>query len=78
MMKDETGMTMARHEPGPPGGGHLLRGRIDVHAHYVPAALQASVPPAPIFRGFAAWGPEAALEVMDRQGIATAMLSMVL
>ena len=36
------------------------------------------MPPAPIFRGFAAWGPEAALEMMDRQGIATAILSMVL
>jgi len=77
-MGHEDEMTMARREPGMPGGGHLRSGRIDVHAHYVPAGLQASVPPAPIFRGFAAWGPEAALEVMDRQGIATAMLSMVL
>ena len=77
-MSGEDGMTMARHEPGMPGGGHLSSGRIDVHAHYVPAGLQASVPPAPIFRGFATWGPEAALEVMDSQGIATAILSMVL
>jgi predicted TIM-barrel fold metal-dependent hydrolase len=49
-----------------------------VHAHFVPAELRASVPAAPIFRGFAAWEPSAALEMMDRQGIATAILSMVL
>ena len=36
------------------------------------------MPAAPIFRGFAAWEPSAALEMMDRQGIATAILSMVL
>ncbi|MBV9545332.1 MAG: hypothetical protein JOY61_13260 [Chloroflexi bacterium] len=36
------------------------------------------MPPAPIFRGFVTWGAEAALGVMDRQGIAPAMLSMVL
>jgi predicted TIM-barrel fold metal-dependent hydrolase len=73
-----TGMTMGQHEPGLASGGQLPSGRIDVHAHYVPAELQASVPAAPIFRGFATWHPEAALEVMDRQGIATAILSMVL
>ena len=33
---------------------------------------------APNFRGFATWEPQAALEMMDRQGIATAILSMVL
>ena len=77
-MSGEDEMTMARHEPGVPGGRHLSSGRIDVHAHYVPPGLQASVPPAPIFRGFATWGLEAALEVMDSQGIATAILSMVL
>jgi predicted TIM-barrel fold metal-dependent hydrolase len=77
-MSDETGMTLTQHEPGLPSGGQLSSGRIDVHAHYVPPGLQASVPPAPIFRGFATWGPEAALEMMDRQGIATAILSMVL
>lgn len=69
---------MAQHEPGPGSGGQLASGRIDVHAHYVPAELQASLPSAPIFRGFAAWQPRAALEMMDRQGIATAILSMVL
>jgi len=71
-------MTMAQREPGGASGGRLSSGRIDVHAHYVPAGLQASVPTAPIFRGFATWHTEAALEVMDRQGIATAILSMVL
>jgi 6-methylsalicylate decarboxylase len=69
---------MAQREPGETSGGRLSSGRIDVHAHYVPAGLQASVPAAPLFRGFATWHPEAALEVMDRQGIAGAILSMVL
>ncbi len=69
---------MTRHEPGVACGGQLPSGRIDVHAHFVPAELQASVPDAPIFRGFATWEPRAALEVMDRQGIATAILSMVM
>lgn len=69
---------MARREPGQASGGLVTPGRIDVHAHYVPAELQASVPAAPIFRGFATWDPRAALEMMDRQGIATAVLSMVL
>ena len=44
----------------------------------MPAELQASLPSAPIFRGFGTWQPQAALEMMDRQGIATAILSMVL
>ena len=44
----------------------------------MPADLQASVPAAPVFRGFATRNPEAALEMMDRQGIGTAILSMVL
>lgn len=52
-------------------------GRIDVHAHCVPSEWQA-VPAAsaPIFRGFTAWSAPSALEAMDRQGIATAVLSM--
>jgi hypothetical protein len=70
-------MTMAQHEPGLASGGQVASGRIDVHAHYVPAELQASLPAAPIFRGFATWQPQAALEMMDRQGIATAILSKV-
>jgi len=69
---------MAQHEPGLASGGQDAPGRVDVHAHYVPAGLQASLPAAPIFRGFAAWQPQAAVEMMDRQGIATAILSMVL
>jgi predicted TIM-barrel fold metal-dependent hydrolase len=71
-------MTMAQHEPGLVGGGQVASGRIDVHAHYLPAELQESVPAAPNFRGFATWEPQAALEMMGRQGIATAILSMVL
>ena len=69
---------MAQHEPGLVGGGQVASGRIDVHAHYLPTELQESVPAAPNFRGFATWEPQAALEMMDRQGIATAILSMVL
>ena len=69
---------MAQYEPGLARGGQGAPGRVDVHAHYVPAGLQASLPAAPIFRGFAAWHPRAAVEMMDRQGIATAILSMVL
>ena len=69
---------MAQREPGLTIGGQPASGRIDVHAHYVPADLQASLPAAPVFRGFATWNPEAALEMMDRQGIGTAILSMVL
>jgi predicted TIM-barrel fold metal-dependent hydrolase len=71
-------MTMAQHESGLASGAQISSGRIDVHAHYLPAELQASVPAAPNFRGFATWQPQAALEMMDRQGIATAILSMVL
>jgi 6-methylsalicylate decarboxylase len=70
-------MTMTQHEPGLASGGQPP-GRIDVHAHYVPAELQGSLPDAPVFRGFATWEPRTALEVMDRQGIATAILSMVM
>ena len=66
---------------GEPGinRAEVASGRIDVHAHYVPKQLQevvSSVPSAP--RGFASWDVPAALAMMDRQGIATAMLSMVM
>ena len=52
-----------REQPGLPG-------RIDVHAHYVPAST--CKPPCPPRRSSAASplrNPEAALEMMDRQGI---------
>ena len=39
-------MTMAQREPGLTIGGQMASGRIDVHAHYVPAGLQTSVPAA--------------------------------
>jgi 6-methylsalicylate decarboxylase len=53
-------------------------GRIDVHAHLVPPNWR-EVPAAaaPLLRGFASWSIPSALEMMDRQGIATAVLSMV-
>src|SRR5689334_25217705 len=66
---EDRGMTMTQHEPGLASGGQPPSGRIDVHAHYVPAELQGSLPDAPVFRGFATWEPRTALEVMDRQGI---------
>jgi len=60
-----------------PGPGGL----IDVHAHYLPpgyletatAALK-GLPDGMLF--MPGWQPETALEMMDRQGIATAMLSV--
>jgi 6-methylsalicylate decarboxylase len=53
-------------------------GRIDVHAHFVPPGWR-DVPAAaaPLFRGFTSWSIPSALEMMDRQGIAAAVLSMV-
>lgn len=57
----------------------VASGRIDVHAHYAPPEQRAALASAPpIFRGFVTWTAPAALEMMDRQGIATAILSMVL
>jgi predicted TIM-barrel fold metal-dependent hydrolase len=52
-------------------------GRIDVHAHYVPPEWR-EVPAAaaPLFRGFTSWSIPSALEMMDRHGIAAAVLSM--
>jgi hypothetical protein len=44
-MINEKGTTVTQHERDMPGGGDLRSGRIDVHAHFVPAELQASVPP---------------------------------
>ena len=65
------------HEPRSHPAEAASSGRIDVHAHCVPPELKAAVAAsAPLFRGFAAWSVPSALEMMDRQGIATAMLSM--
>jgi predicted TIM-barrel fold metal-dependent hydrolase len=53
-------------------------GRIDVHAHCVPPEWhEVPAAAAPLFRGFTSWSIPSALEMMDRQGIATAVLSMV-
>jgi len=57
-------------------GAEAASGRIDVHAHYLPTTQQraalASAPP--IYRGFVNWDIPPALEMMDRQGIAAAIL----
>jgi 6-methylsalicylate decarboxylase len=53
-------------------------GRIDVHTHCVPPQWhEVPAASAPLFRGFTSWSIPAALQMMDRQGIATAVLSMV-
>jgi predicted TIM-barrel fold metal-dependent hydrolase len=66
------------HEPATTGA-QAASARIDVHAHYLPAEQRAALASAPpIYRGFVSWDVPAALEMMDRQGIATAILSMVL
>jgi hypothetical protein len=50
-------------------------GRIDVHAHCVPPEWKAlPVASAPLFRGFRDWSVTSAIEMMDRQGIAAAVL----
>ncbi|MFG2004350.1 amidohydrolase family protein [Spirillospora sp. NPDC048911] len=55
-------------------------GRIDVHQHMVPAAYAAWLRDhgitAPGGRELPEWSPALALELMDRQGIATAILSL--
>ena len=54
----------------------ISSGRIDVHAHYVPPEWrEMPAAAAPPLRGFSLWSIPAALEMMDRQGIATAVLS---
>ncbi len=65
------------HEPGSNPAEVASSSRIDVHVHCVPQEWQA-VPAAsaPLFRGLTGWNVPSALEMMDRQGIATAVLSM--
>ncbi|MFG1687959.1 amidohydrolase family protein [Nonomuraea sp. NPDC049269] len=57
-----------------------MTGRIDVHQHLVPEPyarwLQSHGVDAPGGRPLPAWSPAEALELMDRQGIATAILSL--
>ena len=56
-------------------GAKAASGRIDVHAHYLPTRQRAALASAPpIYRGFVNWDIPPALEMMDRQGIATAIL----
>jgi predicted TIM-barrel fold metal-dependent hydrolase len=54
--------------------------RIDVHFHAVPPAFKEAATAAgrgaTIASGFPEWSPELALQVMDRQGIATAITSI--
>lgn len=70
-MEDRTHQLLSRP------AGVASSGRIDVHAHCVPPGWQAlPVASAPLFRGFKSWSVRSALEMMDRQGIAAAVLSM--
>ena len=71
-------MEKRTHEPLSRPAEVASSGRIDVQAYCVPPAWQAlPMASAPLFRGFMAWSVPAALEMMDRQGIAIAVLSMV-
>ncbi|GAA2629005.1 amidohydrolase family protein [Actinomadura fulvescens] len=58
----------------------MTSGRIDVHQHLVPAAYAGRLRDhgitAPGGRKLPGWSPAMALELMDRQGIATALLSL--
>jgi|HubBroStandDraft_1064217.scaffolds.fasta_scaffold262259_1 predicted TIM-barrel fold metal-dependent hydrolase len=63
------------------GGDGCACGRIDVHAHFLPGAYAQALARAGLTTldgGFPvpAWSAEAAIETMDRQGIATAMVSL--
>jgi predicted TIM-barrel fold metal-dependent hydrolase len=63
------------------GGGRCACGRIDVHAHFLPdvyAQALARAGLATLDGGFPVpkWSAAAAIEVMDRQEIATAMVSL--
>ena len=53
--------------------------RIDVHHHVLPAffrkAQSAGGYPSTAYRAFPDWSPEASLALMDRLGIATALMS---
>ena len=57
----------------------ISSGRIDVHAHFVPPEWhELPAAGAPLLRGFTSWSVPSALEVMDRQGIAAAVLTTAL
>jgi predicted TIM-barrel fold metal-dependent hydrolase len=63
------------------GGGGCVCGRIDVHAHFLPEVYAQALARADLKTldgGFPvpAWSAAAALEMMDRQQIATAMVSL--
>lgn len=61
--------------------GFEVTGRIDVHSHYLPPGYRETATaalggvPDGVLR-MPAWDPESTIAVMDRQGIATAMLSV--
>lgn len=54
-------------------------GSIDVHHHYLPPAYAAAMEPEMAKTGFKArpWRPEVSLEMMDKHGVATAMISPI-
>jgi 6-methylsalicylate decarboxylase len=58
----------------------MMAGRIDVHNHFIPdfsrAATKAAGRRPATSRGLPAWSPESALAIMERYGIATAVLSI--
>jgi predicted TIM-barrel fold metal-dependent hydrolase len=57
----------------------ISSGRIDVHAHFVPPEWhELPAAAAPLFRGFTSWSVPSALEMMDRRGIAAAVLTTAL
>src|SRR5258708_9150483 len=59
------------------GGG--VGGRIDVHFHMIPqfyAEMVYAAGSGPAIGRYPDWSPELALEIMDRFGIATALLSL--
>ena len=57
----------------------ISSGRIDVHAHFVPPEWH-ELPAAgsPLLRGLTSWSVPSALEMMDRQGVAVAVLTTAL
>ena len=57
----------------------MAAGRIDVHFHMIPqfyADMVYAAGSSPAIGRYPDWSPERALEVMDRVGIATALLSL--
>src|ERR1700729_2304020 len=74
-------MTQSSERPAMSSGGGCPCGRVDVHAHFLPDVYARALAGAGLTTldgGFPIpkWSAAAALDVMDRQGIATAMVSL--